>query len=363
MARQLRQMTNKIFEELKLGVQDDHKEYIVDIERHIKIDASYRDKCCDFLGRSNIIGLDKKYLFPIAFIKYNGESYIVVDKRYADEFERKGYGLEEKDEIVVGSCLLCITEGFYQFKANSMQLIDNCLAIVPESNESVVVFTPQNIFSLIYDLSVFKMTRNELELSMDSIDDLKRLFLLLFINKTNQLSLECKESLVELSSKTVTRKICDNLCDFMLFSDDRIKFLTLYQCIEYLFIPNQASEFKRKYNMNIVDALRLHVNESMRRDERGNAMAVLKKYARISVIDKFYIQLLGDQDDENKLEKVNNWIYNLRCSIAHFRYGQTKNDNINDWNKIFSLMLELLESIYCNVDQDVKDICNGTVTV
>ena len=115
--------------------------------------------------------------------------------------------------------------------------------------------------------------------------------------------------------------------------------------------------------MNIVDALILHVNESMRRDERGNAMAVLKKYARISVIDKFYIQLLGDQDDENKLEKVNNWIYNLRCSIAHFRYGQTKNDNINDWNKIFSLMLELLESIYCNVDQDVKDICNGTVTV
>ena len=115
--------------------------------------------------------------------------------------------------------------------------------------------------------------------------------------------------------------------------------------------------------MNIEDALNLHINEAMRRDERANVMAVLREYAGKTIIHKFHEELFGEKDDDNKLERLNNWIYDLRCTIAHFRYGQIKEDNEYDWDKIFSLMLDLLVAIYRNIDQDVQDICNGIIVV
>ncbi|MCI8276120.1 MAG: hypothetical protein HFI66_11050 [Lachnospiraceae bacterium] len=113
--------------------------------------------------------------------------------------------------------------------------------------------------------------------------------------------------------------------------------------------------------MNISDALRLHIDETRRSSERENSLAVLKSYARMPIIEKIYLYLLGEEGDENKLEKVNNWIYDLRCNIAHFRYGQVKNNDTYEWNHIFALMLELLVSIYSNLDQNVQNICNGVV--
>ena len=81
MSRNLLQMTKKIFDELKTGVQEEHKEYIIDVERHININESYRDKCCDFLKKATIIGLDKESLFTIVFIRYERQEYIGIDSR------------------------------------------------------------------------------------------------------------------------------------------------------------------------------------------------------------------------------------------------------------------------------------------
>ena len=92
-------------------------------------------------------------------------------------------------------------------------------------------------------------------------------------------------------------------------------------------------------------------------------MAILKNYASKSIIQKFFMEVSGDKEKDNKLEEVKEWIYNLRCSIAHFRYGQTKDESINNWDNIFVLMLELLNSIYDNIEQDVQDICKGMVIV
>ena len=363
MSRNLLQMTKKIFDELKTGVQEEHKEYIIDVERHININESYRDKCCDFLKKATIIGLDKESLFTIVFIRYERQEYIGIDSRYAEEFEKDGYVVEEAEDIMVGRRILCLSEQFYQLKADSMKLINCCLGLEPEEGKDSVVFSPEEILDLVYDISIFNLTYNELNLSMESQDDLKRLFLLLMVNKNENLLTEFKNTLSELATMTAIRKISNNLLDFVAFNDNRIKFLTLYQCIEFLFIPSRASEFKKKYHMNIEDALNLHINEAMRRDERANVMAVLREYAGKTIIHKFHEELFGEKDDDNKLERLNNWIYDLRCTIAHFRYGQIKEDNEYDWDKIFSLMLDLLVAIYRNIDQDVQDICNGIIVV
>lgn len=363
MSRQLLQMTNKIFDELKKGVQDEHKEYIVDVERHINIEESYREKCCDFLKKATIIGIEEKLSFTVVFIKYEGQEYIGIDSRYSEELEKIGYIFEDEEEILIGSKILCLSEKYYTLKADSMKIIDTCLGLEAENNQTEVIFSPDEILKLIYDVSIFNMKNNVLNLSIELQDDLKRLLLFLIVNNNEKVSDEFKNTISELAAMTAVRKISDNLLDFVIFNDNRIRFLTLYQCIEFLFIPSRASDFKEKYHMDIKDALNLHINEAMRRDERINVMMVLKKYASMPVIHKFYIRLLGQEGTDNELEKVNNWIYDLRCTIAHFRYGQTKTDNRIDWNQIFPLMLELLVTIYGNIDKDVQDICNGTVVV
>lgn len=363
MSRKLIQMTNTIFSEIASGVLDEHKEFITNVKRQIFIDETYKECCCEFLKKAHIIGINKKNSLVIVFIEYDGQEFIGIDSRYAEIFERYDYILEEEPSIIVGCQLLSIAEKFYQLKAESNQIINNCLGLEPESGNDSVVFSAGDIIDLIYGVSVFKLKNNELELCMQSREDLMRVLLILVVNANAELIEECKDLLSALAAKAVTRKICNNLLDFMYIKDNRIKFLTLYQCIEFLFIPNQAYEFKVKYNMDITEALKLHINESLKRDERGKVMAVLKNYASESIVQKIFVEVCGDKEKDNKLEQVKDWIYNLRCSIAHLRYGQIKDEPINNWDNIFVLMLELLNSIYDNINQDVQDICKGSVII
>jgi hypothetical protein len=355
-------MTNTIFSEIASGVLDEHKEFIANVKRQIFIDEAYKECCCEFLKKAHIIGINNNSLV-IIFIEYNGQKFAGIDSRYAEIFERYDYILEEEPSIVVGCQLLSISEKIYQLKAESNQIIDNCLGLEAESGKDSVFFSAGDIIDLIYGVSVFKMENNELELCMQSREDLMRVLLILVVNANAELIEECKDLLSALAAKAVTRKICNNLLDFTYIKDNKIKFLTLYQCVEFLFIPNQAYEFKVKYNMDIAEALKLHITESLRRDERGKVMTILKNYASKSIIQKFFMEVSGDKEKDNKLEEVKEWIYNLRCSIAHFRYGQTKDESINNWDNIFVLMLELLNSIYDNIEQDVQDICKGMVIV
>lgn len=100
--------------------------------------------------------------------------------------------------------------------------------------------------------------------------------------------------------------------------------------------------------------------EAMRRDERINALAILK-IAGMPLIHKMYILLFNESEGDNELERINNWIYDKRCSIAHFRYGQQKNEETYVNEEILEMMLELLVGIFSNINQNMKDICSGLV--
>lgn len=133
-----------------------------------------------------------------------------------------------------------------------------------------------------------------------------------------------------------------------------------YKKLSFFAFNNNGSEFVQKYNMNISDALKLHINEAMRRDERINALAILK-IAGMPLIHKMYILLFNESEGDNELERINNWIYDKRCSIAHFRYGQQKNEETYVNEEILEMMLELLVGIFSNMNQNMKDICSGLV--
>lgn len=336
------------------------KEYIVSVNRHISISEENRAECCELLKDAIIIGRRHDYLPTVVFIKYKEEFYVGIDTRYAEKFENFGYVMEERAAICIGCQILSITEKYYQLKVESRELIDYCLGLQPEEGMDAVVFSEDNILDLIYGLSIFKVVNNELEIDIDSLDDVLRVSVLLLIANSEKINPVYKETMEKLLSMICVRKICSNILDFLIIKDTRIKFLSLYQCIEFLFIPNRASEFVQKYNMNISDALKLHINEAMRRDERINALAILK-IAGMPLIHKMYILLFNESEGDNELERINNWIYDKRCSIAHFRYGQQKNEETYVNEEILEMMLELLVGIFSNINQNMKDICSGLV--
>lgn len=360
MSRNLLQMTSKIFDEFSTQVSDNHKEYITSVNRHISISEEYREECCRLLKDAIIIGRRHEYLPTVVFIKYKEEFYVGIDIRYAEKFENFGYVVEEKKAICIGCQILSIAEKYYQLKVESGELIDCCLGLQPEEGKGEVVFSEDNILDLVYELSIFKVINNELEIDMDSLDDVLRVSVLLLVANSEKIFQAHKETMEKLLSMVCARKICGNILDFLIIKDNRIKFLSLYQCIEFLFVPNRASEFVEKYNMNISDALRLHIDETMRRDERTNALAILK-FAGMPLIDKMYKLLFNESGGDNMLERVNNWIYDKRCSIAHFRYGQQKNEETSVNEEILEMMIELLTGIFSNINQNMKDICSGII--
>ena len=83
MSRNLLQMTRSIFSELESAVKEEHKDFIVESERHIDIDSSYKDECCEFLKNAKMIGVNKQFPFTIVFIEYKQKRYIGIDSRYA----------------------------------------------------------------------------------------------------------------------------------------------------------------------------------------------------------------------------------------------------------------------------------------
>lgn len=89
------------------------------------------------------------------------------------------------------------------------------------------------------------MVNNELEIDIDSLDDVLRVSVLLLIANSEKITPVYKETMEKLLSMICVRKICSNILDFLIIKDTRIKFLSLYQCIEFLFIQTgQANLYK-----------------------------------------------------------------------------------------------------------------------
>ena len=117
-------MTGKIFDEFATRVSEEHKEYIVSVNRHISISEENRAECCELLKDAIIIGRRHDYLPTVVFIKYKEEFYVGIDTRYAEKFENFGYVMEERAAICIGCQILSITEKYYQLKVESRELID-----------------------------------------------------------------------------------------------------------------------------------------------------------------------------------------------------------------------------------------------
>lgn len=362
MSRNLIQMTNDIFTELYNNVCDEHKELVQTVKRHILIDELYREECCDFLKKAIIIGKADEEMPVLAFVKYQGTGYIGVDIHYAEYFERYGYLIENSVAICTACQLLSLSERIYKMRVESKEVVDTCLGLTVEEGKDSVVFSPTDILDLIHEMTIFKMDVNSLEINLASIDDVLRIQLLLYIEKTENVYASEKEALINLLSMPSSKRISGNLKDFLLFKDNRIRFLSLYQCVEYLFIPNRAYVFHQRYNMALEDALQLHIQESMRRDERSNCLDILR-YAGEVAIHKIYISLYGADESSNELERVNKWVYDTRCSIAHFRYGQSHYDEDTISDDMLLLMLELLNAIYGSLVEEIKHICSGSITI
>lgn len=71
MSRKVTEMEEQIFEQLGTFVEDEHKDYIIECERHISIEKSYRESCCDLLARGKISKIFEHTEYAVAFVRYD----------------------------------------------------------------------------------------------------------------------------------------------------------------------------------------------------------------------------------------------------------------------------------------------------
>lgn len=356
MSRKVTEMEEQIFEQLGTFVEDEHKDYIIECERHISIEKSYRESCCDLLARGKISKIFEHTEYAVAFVRYDDHNYLCIDNRLAAEMERLGYMFVEAQEVIVGCQLLCIVESVLKIKVASNVIIDNCLAVAPDTGKAVV-FDAVDIISMYHELSVYEIGQvNELEIDFDQESDVLRTYLYLLavdinISKKNPW-------LVRLLKNSLSRTICRNIYDYINIANNAMKYLTLYQCIEYLFIPNYAVALRDKYSIQLETAIRLDLENRFRKDERSSILSVLKDWADSTIIDSFVTDYIKLVPDNNNVEKVSKYIYDLRCKIAHYRYGQDKSDINEEWEDLFARMTEIIFSLYdnCSDDETVKKL-------
>lgn len=80
------------------------------------------------------------------------------------------------------------------------------MGLQPEEGMDAVVFSEDNILDLIYGLSIFKVVNNELEIDIDSLDDVLRVSVLLLIANSEKITPVYKETMEKLLSMICVRK-------------------------------------------------------------------------------------------------------------------------------------------------------------
>lgn len=101
--------------------------------------------------------------------------------------------------------------------------------------------------------------------------------------------------------------------------------------------------------------------ERIRFAENSNMQAIISEYCSGDVVDEYYTYMLNnlklqDGNKENHADKVANYIYETRCKIAHFKYGQEKIRDRRTLSKSNIILSRMVKNIYQKLDEKLVDI-------
>lgn len=356
MSRNVLKQMNAIIDVLKSYIDEEYKNWIVDIERHI-VGQDDDTTTIDFVKKAK----ERYFVFNNNFIgmfEYNSKEFILLPKKYEEAIEDLGLKIETDLSIIYGAGMLAIGKDKLPLKAgiNSLSIIEHCLGIEPLDNDENVVLEFRDISNIFTPYIVIEVDNSRFELLYE--EDLFRLLVYgasecnLINNKSvNQII----KNIVLLNS---SRSIAPSLASFYESSLIEYSFLQLYQCIEYLFKLNNSFLISDSYKVNVNAVVDIIKSYELKISELENLYKVLKNNASENSIETFFDLIsVGNDENVDKTKFVANYIYKLRCNIAHLRYEQDDLLMDVEWKKCIDALVNIIFSIYTKLDDRVTNVC------
>lgn len=186
-----------------------------------------------------------------------------------------------------------------------------------------------------------------------------RLGCYMFVEDAKSLSTSSRERIKGLvllrSSGTISASILNSIQSPQM----EYTFLQLYQCLEYLFKLNNCFLIATGHSIPLEKSIDIVLTYELKVSESENLYSVLKNYASETSIDAMISAIPNCQSQTTETDKfriASNYIYRLRCNIAHLRYNQDNLSNV-DWSKCVDAIIEVIYSVYQQCDSKINQIC------
>ena len=345
-----------IIDVLKSNVKEDYKSWIVDIKRHI-VGQDDDTATINFVKRAK----ERYFYFNsnfIAMFEYENEGYILLPEQYVEPIEDLGLNIETDLAIVYGAGMLAIGNGKLPLRAgvDSLGIIERCLGIEPQDGDDSVVLEFRDIRDVFAPYIVIHIDNSRFELLYE--EDLFRLLAYISADCGFPIEDSVNQIIKKIALLKGSRSITPSLVNFYESSLIEYSFLQLYQCVEYLFRLNNSFLISDSYNVDVNAVVDIIQTYELKGSELDNLYRVLKNNASKGSIETFF-DLISTSEDENvdKTNVVANYIYKLRCNIAHLRYGQDDSLVGVEWEKCIEALLGIIFSIYNKLDERITSVC------
>lgn len=358
MSRNILETMNSIFENIKSLVDADDECRITDAKRHIKAQGD-ETAVCEFVKYAKVKYLHCVYgLFSLC--EYKGQRYLLGCEKYSPGFSEIGFEIESDSTVVQGLAMLTMAHGNLPFRKeiNSLQVIENCFGVEPENTDDPnITFVFSDIANLFVPYCIIRLDDSRFPLIYE--EDINRLGCYMFVEDAKNLSISSRERIKRLvllrSSGTISVSILNSIQSLQM----EYTFLQLYQCLEYLFKLNNCFLIATGHSISLEKSIDIVLAHELKVSESENLYSVLKNYASETSIDAMISAIPNCQSQTTETDKIriaSNYIYRLRCNIAHLRYNQDDFSNV-DWSKCVNAIIEIIYSVYQQCDSKINQIC------
>ncbi|MCI8634889.1 MAG: hypothetical protein HFJ05_04730 [Eubacterium sp.] len=352
MSRKVREEEKNILHILEERIPEERVTQAVQMKRRIH----FSEETYEVIEKSNIFISDEINGTCIALIRYGGTVHICMKTDLFTAGILKAESEIENKDLLYGIGVLLANRKIVKIKAqiSGYQIYDTLFAF------ENYIFSCRDVFGMFEEYLVFELT--EEDFSIEYHEDLNRILCMLLINQRSDVygSKFCQD-IFELLTLESSRSIIAMFGAILQTTNADLIFLQLYRCIEYLFIIQKALYLSREYGIVIERILELLNFENIRFPEASSIRSILSVYCSETIINQYYDYLLKNMNKQqckegNKAEKVADYIYETRCKIAHFKYGQEKlkdNDTLNESNGI---LCEVVKNIFQTLDAEIVEI-------
>lgn len=344
-----------IFEELKSNVSDDDLALVVDVQRHIRAEGDETLVC-------NFVKSAKESLFSYndqkgCIFEYKDQLYLLLEEKHYNSIINIGFEPETDETIVQGSGMLAISAKHLNIREgiSSLEIIECCLGVEPDTGGSIE-FQFSELLGLFAPYCVFKIDNGRFPLIYQ--EDINRLICYVLSSESNSLfSIAAKDRIKSLMLLNSSRSVAGSILNGLSSSLIEYSFLQIYQCLEYLFKLNLSFSLTENHKIPLEKSVDIVLSHEFKIAESENLYSVLRNNVPMAIMESLIdILPVSNSEDSDIYKRMANYIYKLRCNIAHLRYKQEDLPNVN-WSGCIDALLEIVFSIYQHRDIDIIQAC------